>query len=89
MKEGEYDSNLIGPSQTSLFRTSEEIREDLEELISLNDAIHPKDIDFIVERGTVILKGRVRDQAASQEAEQAAREVLGVTAVRNELVIGE
>jgi osmotically-inducible protein OsmY len=87
--EGKYDSSLIGPAQVSAFRSSEEIKEDVEELIYLNDAIYPKDIEVTVEDGLVTLRGMVRDQVASDEAEMAARDVIGVTGVRNELVIRE
>jgi len=86
--EGKYDSSLIGPSQASVFRSSDEIREDVEELISLNDAIQPKDIAVTVEDGKVVLRGRVRNQAAAEEATQAARQVIGVTDVHSELEIG-
>lgn len=89
MEEGRYDSSLIGPAQASAFRSSEEIREDVEELISLNDLIYPKDIEVIVEDGNVTLRGRVRDRLAADEAEEAACSVVGVTEVRNELEVGE
>lgn len=87
--DGKYDSRLIGPSQASVFRTRDKIREDVEELIWLNDEIYPKDIQVIVDNGIVTLTGRVRDQVASDEAEMAVREVMGVTAVFNELEISE
>lgn len=87
--DGKYDSRLIGPSQASVFRTRDKIREDVEELIWLNDEIYPKDIQVIVDNGIVTLTGRVRDQAASDEAEMVVREVMGVTAVFNELEISE
>ena len=87
MKEGEYDSSEIGPAQASLFRTSEEIADDVRELIALNDAIQDKDIDVEVEAGTVILHGHVRNELSSDEAERAAREVMGVINVRNELEV--
>lgn len=87
MKEGEYDSSEIGPAQASAFRTSEEIEEDVRDLISLNDAIHPKHIEVTVENGTVFLTGHVENEIAAEEAEKAAREVIGVTHVRNNLEV--
>jgi len=87
MKEGEYDSSSIGPAQASTFRSSDQIKEDVEELISVNDAVHPKDIDVLVEDGKVTLRGCVRDRVAADEAEHASREVIGVTEVHNELEI--
>jgi len=87
MKEGEYDSSEIGPAQASVFRSSEQIENDVREMIELNDAVRPKDIEVIVDAGTVILKGHVDNEIASDEAEEAAREVLGVIRVRNELEV--
>ena len=87
MKEGEYDSSAIGPAQASAFRTSEQIENDVRGLILLNDAIHPKDIQVVVEHGTVLLQGHVRNEVASEEAEQVAREVIGVLHVRNDLEV--
>lgn len=87
MKEGEYDSSEIGPAQASAFRTSEEIQEDVRELISLNDAIHSEDIEVTVENGTVFLAGRVENEIAREEAEKAARVVIGVLHVRNDLEV--
>lgn len=81
----EYDSSLIGPAQASAFRSSEQIYEDIVELIATNDAIYPKDIDVLVEDGVVTLRGRVDSQTAVDEAEQATRGVIGVRGVRNEL----
>ncbi|MCL6520485.1 MAG: BON domain-containing protein [Armatimonadetes bacterium] len=84
----EYDSSLIGPAQSSVFRTSDQIREDVINLINENDVIQPKDIEVIVNDGVIILKGKVRDELAKQEAEQAASEVLGVVKIENQLEVG-
>lgn len=81
------DSSQIGPAQASLFRSSDQIREDLQELISANDLIEPKEINVRVENGIVTLQGRVRDRVACDEAIQAARSVLGVIDVKSELEI--
>lgn len=89
MIEGEYDSNIMGPVQATAYRSSDQIEKDVRELISLNDAIQPKDIDVTVEVGKVTLKGRVRDEVARDEAVQAASEVIGVTEVINSIEIGE
>jgi osmotically-inducible protein OsmY len=89
MVEGEYDSTQIGPARFDVFRSGDEIERDVSELIRLNDAIHPKDIDVIVHEGVVTLKGRVDDQVSCVEAVQAAREVIGVLDVKNELEVGQ
>ncbi len=89
MVEGEYDSSQIGPARFDIFRSSDEIEKDVRQLISENDAIHPKDIDISVYEGVVTLKGHVDDQASSDEAVQAAREAIGVLDVRNELEVGQ
>jgi osmotically-inducible protein OsmY len=87
--KGEYDSSLIGPSEASTFRSSDQIRADVEELIAENDDIHPKNICVDVQDGRVTLIGRVDGIESADEAVRAAREVLGVTEVRDELDIGE
>ena len=83
----EINSSMIGPAQASLFRSSDQIRDDVWELICLNNAIRHKDIEVSVEGGIVTLSGRVGSEIAKGEAEQAAREALGVTDVRNELEV--
>ena len=84
----EIDSSLIGPSQASLFRSTDQIKNDIVELLNLNDEVNAEDIEVIVdENGIVTLKGRVSDETAKEEAEQTAIEVLGVMGVRNELVV--
>jgi osmotically-inducible protein OsmY len=83
----EINSNMIGPGQASLFRSSDEIKRDIEELIRENDAIYPKDIDVFVENGIVTLKGSVRDEEALQQTLRAAGDVLGVLDIESELEI--
>ncbi len=83
----EYDSSIIGPSQASVFRTSEQIRKDAIELIELNSAVTPKDIDVSVEGGIVTLRGRVDSDTARDAAERAVREVMGVIEIHNELEV--
>lgn len=83
----EIDSSMIGPAEASLFRSNEQIRDDVWQYISLNDAIRRKDIDVSVEGGIVTLRGRVNSEIAREAAEKAAREALGVIGVRNELEV--
>ncbi len=85
----EIDSSMIGPAEASLFRSNEQIRDDVWEYISLNDAIRRKDIDVSVEGGIVTLRGRVNSDIAREAAEKAAREALGVIGVRNELEVAD
>lgn len=85
--EGKYDSSEIGPSQASVFRSNEQIRADVEEMIKLNDAVHPKNIDVSVDNGIVTLKGSVDSNESSDEAVMAAREVIGVIDVKNQLEV--
>lgn len=87
MVEGKYDSSVIGPSQASAFRSSGQVKEDVEELIAANVAIDPAYVAVIVDGGKVILKGCVSNLEVSEETERAARKVIGVTDVRNELEI--
>lgn len=86
MKE-KIDSSMIGPAEASLFRSADQIKKDIIELIQANNAIYPKDVQVEVQDGNVTLRGCVKDQMAVEEAIQAARNVLGVTSVRNELEI--
>lgn len=88
MVEGEYNSSQIGPARADVFRDGHEIEEDVRELISLNDAIHPKDIEVSVHEGVVTLRGHVDDDLSVEEAVEAAREVIGVVDVKNELEAG-
>ena len=83
----EINSNMIGPAEASLFRSSAQIRDDVWEMICLNSAIRKKDVDVSVEGGVVRLRGRVNSNLARDEAELAARQVLGVTEVHNELEV--
>ena len=88
MVEGEYDSSQIGPARFDIFRSGDQIAHDVRELISNNDAIHPKDIIVSVADGVVTLRGRVDDETSAQEAVSTAREAIGVIDVRNELEVG-
>lgn len=85
----EIDSSMIGPAEASLFRSNEQIRDDVWEYISLNDVIRRKDIDVSVEGGIVTLRGRVNSEIAREATEKAAREALGVIGVRNELEVAD
>ncbi len=80
-------SDLIGPAQASLFRTDDEIKNDVLELIEVNDVIESKGVDVAVSNGIVTLSGRVNNSDAWDEAANAARTVLGVTDVINRLEI--
>ena len=83
----EINSNMIGPAEASLFRSSDQIKDDVWELISLNSAIRKKDIDVTVQGGVVTLQGKVNSNAARESAESATRKALGVTEVYNELEV--
>lgn len=83
------DSNLIGPAEVSLARSSNQIKDDVALLIALNDLVQPKSVDIDVQNGVVILTGRVRDMDACRAAVDAAKDVLGVIEVINRLEIGE
>lgn len=86
MKE-EIDSSMIGPAEASLFRSSDQIKEDIQELIGENNAIQQKDFEVIVSDGAVTLRGYVESETARDAATEAVLDVLGVTSVRNELEI--
>ena len=82
------DSSQIGPAEASLFRSTDQIRNDVEELLNINDELHLEDLKVDVDgNGVVTLRGRVFDNLQRAEAEDAVWEVLGVTGVVNELEI--
>ncbi|MHB0999343.1 MAG: BON domain-containing protein [Armatimonadota bacterium] len=85
--EGEYNSSQMGPSQASVFRSSDQIMNDIKEMITQNNLIHPKNIDVALENGIVTLSGKVDNETACEEAENAVREVIGVINVVNKLEI--
>ncbi|MHB0914005.1 MAG: BON domain-containing protein [Armatimonadota bacterium] len=82
----EINSSMIGPAEASLFRSGEQIREDVLELLTARGL--REGIEVSVNEGVVTLEGRVRNRRAIEGAEAAAREVLGVTQVVNRLETG-
>ncbi len=87
--EGRYGSEEIGPSAVSVFRTDEQLAEEIEELLEESDDVDTEEIDVYVQQGEVTLRGVVRTSEAWEAAGRIASRVLGVTNVKNELTIIE
>lgn len=86
MKKEVEDNNV--PTQIDLFKTSEEIRSEVEELLDLQDEDEAVSVNVSVDDyGMVTLSGSVPDKYALAAAARIAGEVPGVTRVRNELEI--
>lgn len=66
-------------------RSNERIREDVCELLTLDDFIDASDVEIVVNEGVVVLSGTVRDRTAKRRAEAIAESVRGVIDVQNNL----
>lgn len=83
------DSSMIGPAEVSLFRSGDQIKDDVCELLAENPFTIGRDIRVSVSDGVVLLEGHVESDESRDAASFISLEVLGVTAVRNELEIDE
>jgi osmotically-inducible protein OsmY len=88
MKE-KIDSSMIGPAEASLFRSGDQIRDDINELLEANPETSGQEIRVSVSEGVVTLQGKVGSDDVKNSATAVALDVLGVTAVRNELEVAE
>lgn len=69
-------------------RSDESIRDDLHVIIGAHDEIDASDVEVLVERGEVLLRGRVRRRATKRLIEDIAYQIAGVRDVTNLLRIG-
>lgn len=72
----------------SLPRRDEDIAFDVRRRLDQSNFVKTRELEVSVARGEVTIKGQVDTWARSRHAEWTAREVRGVTQLRNELVIG-
>jgi uncharacterized protein (DUF2267 family) len=84
---GMYGPEVVGPAAAEVFRSDEQIRREIEELIEVSDEIEADDIDVEVHQGRVKLTGRVRTDHERDETDRIAHEALGTTEVVNELAV--
>jgi hypothetical protein len=69
-------------------RSDESIRDDLHVILTAHDEIDASDVEVLVERGEVLLRGRVRRRATKRLIEDIAYQIAGVRDVTNLLRIG-
>jgi hypothetical protein len=70
-------------------RSSERIFEDVCEALTEDPAVDASDIEVVVQKGIVTLRGSVSDRRQKRRAEDVAEEAHGVRDVRNQLEIGD
>ncbi len=87
--EGEYDSGRIGPSAASVFRSDDQLRSDIMDLLNASDEVDAKSIDVEVHAGKVILHGRVQTSAQREAVSRVAKDALGTTKVDNEINVSK
>jgi uncharacterized protein (DUF2267 family) len=84
---GRYGSEEIGPAAATVFRTDDQIAEDIRELIEESNEIDPDQIEVVVHEGIVTLKGNVTSPQGREDAIHAAREVLGTKEIHDQLSV--
>lgn len=82
---GQYDSTAIGPSAAEVFRSAEQIRREIEELLEANTEVDASQINVEVHQGRVTLRGAVASPVERDAAAHVAAEALGAIEVNNEL----
>ncbi|WP_170136057.1 BON domain-containing protein [Nannocystis exedens] len=89
----ELESELTPPDHSGrgprgYRRSDESIRDDLHVLLTAHDEIDATQVEVLVERGEVLLRGHVRRRATKRLIEDIAYQVAGVRDVTNLLRIG-
>lgn len=85
MVEGKYNSQAIGPAQSLIHRSDEQIAHAVKELLDANTMIDAGEIDVEAHQGRVLLKGKVGRLNEIERATRIAHQALGVTQVENDL----
>ena len=67
--------------------SDDELRALVRERIAEHNGLDPDDFSVTIESGTVVLAGRVGTDGERRVAEHVVTDVLGITSVRNELVV--
>jgi osmotically-inducible protein OsmY len=79
--------NFIGKGPRGYRRSSEAIRDEINERLTRHPDIDASDVEVRVEGSEVVLTGVVEDRRAKRLAEDIAEEVWGIDDVRNELKV--
>ena len=87
LPEGQYGSDKIGPSAAEVYRSDQQIKNEIEELLDANDEVDVRDINVSVQQGRVILAGSVESLSQKSAAERIASNALGTTEIDNELQV--
>lgn len=87
--EGRYDSDMIGPSAASIYRSDEQLAGEIEELLDASDELDSAGIDVVVRQGHVTLRGSVHNRYEFEAATRIASEALGTTSVDSQLSVTE
>lgn len=67
--------------------SDDELRELVRQHLAAHNALDPDDIAVRIEDGTIVLGGRVGTDGERRIAEHVVTDVLGITSVRNELLV--
>jgi len=86
---GKYGMEQVGPAAVSLFRSDNQLTEDIKKALEEDDEIDEEWIDVHVQQGSVTLRGIVKTSDEWEAAERTTSRVLGVQRVKNELTIVE
>lgn len=89
----ELESELTSPDHSGrgprgYRRSDESIRDDLHVILTAHDEIDASNVEVLVERGEVLLRGHVRRRATKRLIEDIAYQIAGVRDVTNLLQIG-
>jgi len=85
--EGPEQEKQVGKAPRDYERPDDVIAQDVNEQLTQDALLDPANISVSVENGEVILEGYVAQHADKVRAEEALRNVAGVTACRNNLRI--
>lgn len=87
--EGEYGSEEIGPAAASVYRSDDQLKSEIIELLDANDELDASSINVEVHAGKVTLRGVVQTPDQRNIAEHVASDALGTVEIIDELHILE
>ena len=87
LPEGQYGSDKIGPSAAEVYRSDQQLKNEIEDLLNASDEVDAEDIHVNVQQGNVTLSGTVGSQQQKIIAECVASDALGVVSISNELEV--